>query len=192
MVDIVRCDSEEGAYQLVRHLLDLGHRRIAVLTGPESVSTAVQRVFGYRRALREVGLGKEAEWVRYGRFTQASGAEGTREMLALDPRPTALLAANNFIAVGALGVLREAGVDVPRDLSLVCFDDPTCDPASASFLTVVDQPAYQMGQCATELLIDRLTSMPANGFQEIILPTELLVRHSSGPVCERESLLQVL
>jgi LacI family transcriptional regulator len=191
-VDVVRCDSEKGAYELVRHLLDLGHRRIALLTGPESVSTAVQRVNGYRRALREAGLGPEAEWVRYGRFTQESGAEGTRLLLAVDPRPTALLAANNFIAIGALSVLREAGVDVPRDLSLVCFDDLTCDPAGASFLTVINQPAYQMGQRATELLIDRLSSMPANGFQEIVLPTKLLVRRSSGPIRERATLPQAL
>ena len=180
-VDVVRCDSEEGAYQLVGCLLDLGHRRIGVLTGPESVSTAVDRVAGYRRALREAGLREADEWVRYGEFTLDSGARGAHEMLGLDPRPTALFAANNFIATGALRVLQEAGLGVPGDVSLVTFDELPCDPSSTPFLTVANQPAYEMGQQATELLIARLSDPAADGYREIILPTQIVVRRSCGP-----------
>jgi LacI family transcriptional regulator len=181
-VDVVRCDSEAGAYQLVKYLLDLGHRRIGVLTGPENVSTSSDRVAGYQRALRETGLGEEHEWVRYGQFTLESGAEGAREMLELDPQPTALLAANNFIATGALRVLHEAGLNVPGDVSLVAFDDLACDPSAVPFLTVADQPAYEMGQRATELLIARLSDPTADRYKEIVLPTQIVVRRSCGPV----------
>ena len=180
-VDVVRCDSEGGAYQLVRCLLDLGHRRIGMLTGPEDVSTSVDRVVGYRRALREAGLGEADEWVRYGHFTIDSGAQGAYEMLDLHSRPTALFAANNFIATGALRVLREAGLDVPGDVSLVTFDELPCDPSSTPFLTVADQPGYEMGQQATELLIARLSDPAANGYKEIVLPTQIVVRRSCGP-----------
>jgi DNA-binding LacI/PurR family transcriptional regulator len=145
------------------------------------VSTATDRVAGYRRALREAGLGAEHEWVRYGQFTPESGAEGAREMLELDPRPTAILAANNFIAVGALRVLYEAGLDVPGDVSLVAFDELIVDPAAAPFLTVADQPAYEMGQQATELLIERLSDPAADACKEIVLPTQIVVRRSCGP-----------
>jgi LacI family transcriptional regulator len=183
---VVRCDSQGGAYKLARHLLDLGHRRIAVLTGPENVSTSTDRVAGYRRALREAGLGEEHEWVRYGQFTSQSGAEGARKLLDLDPRPTALLAANNFIANGALRVLHEAGLEVPGDVSLVAFDELACDPSAVPFLTVADQPAYEMGQQATKLLIARLSDPAANGYKEIVLPTQIVVRRSCGPA-ERRS-----
>jgi len=180
-VDVVRCDSQEGAYKLVRYLLDLGHRRVAVLTGPEDVSTSSDRVAGYRRALREAGLGEATEWVRYGQFTFESGAESTRELLALDPRPTAILAANNFIATGALRVLHEAGLDVPGDVSLVAFDELAYDPSAVPFLTVANQPAYEMGQQATRLLIERLSDPAANGYKEIVLPTQIVVRRSCSP-----------
>jgi LacI family transcriptional regulator len=120
--------------------------------------------------------------VRYGRFTVESGEEGARELLALDPRPTAILAANNFIATGALRVLRVAGLDVPGDVSLVSFDELACDPSAEPFLTVANQPAYEMAQQATELLIARLSDPVANGYRDVVLPTEIVVRRSSGPV----------
>jgi LacI family transcriptional regulator len=181
-VDVVRGDSEDGAYQLTRHLLALGHQRIAILSGPEAVSTSVERVTGYCRALREAGLDEGAEQVHYGLFTQRSGYQSAQEALEWTPRPTALFAGNNFIAIGALRALRDAGLRVPEDVSLVSFDDLTPDLLIEPFLTVADQPAYKMGRQATQLLVDRLSKSSANGFLEIVLPTEIIVRRSSGPV----------
>jgi LacI family transcriptional regulator len=181
-VDLVRCDSQGGAYKLVQHLIELGHRRIAVLSGPENVSTATDRVIGYRRAMREAGLAVADAWVRHGQFTVESGAEGTRELLAQDPHPTAILAANNFIATGVLRVFRATGFDVPGDVSVVAFDDLVCDPSTTPFLTVANQPAYEMGQQATELLVARLSDPAADGYRDIVLPTEIVVRRSTGPV----------
>lgn len=181
LVDMVRCDSELGAYRLVRHLLTLGHRRIAMLTGPQGVSTAEDRVAGYQQALGEIGLDANSDVVYYGEFTQASGYEMTQQALTATPRPTALFAANNFIAIGSLKALRDAGLQVPEDMTLVSFDDLPPAFIIDPFLTVTAQPAYEMGHRATELLLARLSGLVSTESQEIVLPTETIVRRSSGP-----------
>ncbi|OGO09206.1 MAG: hypothetical protein A3K46_08020, partial [Chloroflexi bacterium RBG_13_60_9] len=93
--DVVRCDSEGGAYKLTNLLLSLGHRRIAVLSGPRTISTAEDRVRGYQRALAEQGIPSQAELMQYGNFTVESGAEMVKNVLKLSPRPTAVFAGNN-------------------------------------------------------------------------------------------------
>jgi LacI family transcriptional regulator len=178
---MVRCDSVRGAYQLVRHLLTLGHRRIAILSGPQGVSTAEDRVAGYQQALEETRLDTNADLIYRGEFTQASGYEMTQQALTVTPRPTALFAANNFIAVGSLKALRDAGLQVPEDMTLVSFDDLSPAFIIDPFLTVSAQPAYVMGHQATELLLDRLSGVAPAEYQQIVLPTETIVRRSSGP-----------
>ncbi len=178
--DDVRGDSEQGAYDLVRLLLDLGHRRIAILSGPPEVSTAADRVAGYRRALAEAGLDSDPALILHGRLRQEGGYQMTQQALALVPRPTALFAANNFIAIGAYRALQDAGLRVPDDMALVAFDDLPPALVLEPFLTVAAQPGYEMGQRATELLLARLAGTAADDCQEIVLPTEIIVRRSSG------------
>ena len=103
-----------------------------------------------------------------------------QQVLANSPRPTALFAVNNFIAIGALRALRDVGLRVPEDVSVVAFDDLMSDLAVDPFLTVVDQPSYEMGRQAAELLLARLSGSAGDGYQEIVLPTVLTVRRSSG------------
>lgn len=184
--DAVRCDSEGGAYQLTRLLLSLGHRRIAMLSGPRGVSTAEDRVTGYRRALAEAGVDVDAAPVCYGEFSLGSGYDMTIQALARTPRPSALFAGNNFIAIGALRALRDAGLRVPEDLALVGFDDLPADLVVDPFLTVAAQPAYEMGRQATELLLARLSEEAPAAYQEIVLATEIVVRGSSGQVLEQQ------
>jgi LacI family transcriptional regulator len=179
-VDVVRCDAEGGAYQLVRHLLDLGHRRIAVLSGPREVSTAADRVAGYCRAMAEAGIEVEPDWLRFGRFTQASGYEMAQQLVRSEPRPTAMFGVNNFIALGALRALKEAGIRVPEDVSLVAFDDFASEFVVEPFLTVADQPAYEMGRRAAELLLTRLSGDGPDSYQKVVLPTRVIVRRSSA------------
>lgn len=179
--DVVRCDSEGGAYHLVQLLISLGHRRIAILSGPDRVSTSLDRVSGCQRALDEAGIDAESRLVLSGEFTQNSGYNMAIEALAVTPPPTALFAANNFIAIGALRAIRDSGLRVPEDLSLVGFDDLPPTLVTFPFLTVASQPAYEMGQKATELLLNRLNKNISGDYQEIVLPTELIVRQSSGP-----------
>jgi LacI family transcriptional regulator len=178
-VDLVRCDSEQGAYLLIQHLVGLGHERIAALTGPRELTTAVDRAAGYTRALEENGLHRSIS-ICYGEYTAASGRQMAQEALARTPRPTALFAANNFIAVGALRAIRAAGLRVPEDISVVAFDDFPDAILIEPFLTVVTQPAYDIGRQATALLINRLSGQAEAAPQEIILPTQLIVRRSSS------------
>jgi LacI family transcriptional regulator len=178
--DKVRCDSETGAYQLARLLLSLGHRHIAILSGPKGTSTAEDRVTGCQRALAEAHLGLSAGQEYYGLFTQQSGYDMTLQAMAKTPTPTALFAANNFIAIGAQKALQGSGVRVPEDVALVGFDDLPSGLITFPFLTVAAQPAYEMGQKAAEILLARLSNEPPEPFQEIILPAEIVIRKSSG------------
>jgi DNA-binding LacI/PurR family transcriptional regulator len=131
--------------------------------------------------MAEADIEVKPEWLQYGRFTQTSGYEMARQALCGGLRPTALFGVNNFIALGALRALKEAGVRVPEDMSLVAFDDFASEFVVEPFLTVVDQPAREMGKRATELLLARLSGSGPEGYREIVLPTQVIVRRSSAP-----------
>jgi LacI family transcriptional regulator len=180
-VDEVRTDSEAGAYLAIRHMIDLGHRRIAVLTGPADVSTSMDRVAGYRRALAEESLEPDSRYILFGEYNDASGFEMTQRILAARPRPTALFAANNFIAFGAIEALREAGLSIPEEMSIAVFDDLPQGWVFDPFLTVVSQPAYEIGRRATELMLERLTGEAPAEPRTIVLPSELIARRSTAP-----------
>jgi LacI family transcriptional regulator len=186
-VDSVRCDSEAGAHALVQHLVELGHRRIAVLTGSAAISTSIDRVAGARRALEEAGLELPDSLVHYGgyNFGKSNQADGHRmafEMLEADgERPTAVFCANNFIAFGAIRALREKGVRVPDDMSVVAFDDLPEEWVSEPFLTVARQPAYEIGRSAATLLLDHITGAHQPHGESVVLPFELIIRRSSAP-----------
>lgn len=180
-VDIVRGNSFDGAYQLTRHLIELGHKHIVILSGPKNISTSVERVAGYRQAIEEAGLVYNSENVFWGSFSQNIGAEMTRQALKNTPRPTAFVAVNNFIANGAWQTIDQAGLSVPEDISLVTFDDIPATITPLPFLTVAVQPAYEMGYKATQLLLARLLNEGPAERQEIILPVKLFIRQSSAP-----------
>jgi LacI family transcriptional regulator len=186
-VDSVRCDSEAGAYALTRHLLDLGHRDIAVLTGGRSISTSIDRVAGCRRALEEAGLNLLDERVQFGGYmfgksNQADGHRMAQEVLdAPGPRPTAMFCANNFIAFGAIRALRERGLHVPDDMSVVAFDDLPTEWVSEPFLTCAAQPAYDIGHCAAERLLGHISGEHQPSGESVVLPFELIIRRSSAP-----------
>ncbi len=179
--DTVRGDSFGGAYLLTQHLISLGHENITMLAGPREVSTAEDRVAGYQKALRDAGL-EDCGRVVYGEFTVESGVEIAGKGLLDHSRPTAFFACNNFLSIGALKAIREAGLSVPGDISVVGFDDLPSAMVWDPFLTVAAQPAYEMGHQATQLLLDRLANQRSDLFQEIVLPVEIIVRKSTGPL----------
>jgi LacI family transcriptional regulator len=117
------------------------------------ISTSEDRATGYMQAMRAAGLEIDPQWVHYGMFSQKSGYQLAQALLKLNPRPTAILAGNNFIAIGAYTALRQAGLRIPDDISLVTFDDLHERLLLEPFLTTVDQPAYEMGYEATRLLL---------------------------------------
>lgn len=178
-VDVVRCDSETAGQRLVRLLIDAGHRRIGVLSGPKGVSTADDRVQGYRNALHQAGIGEHKNLIYRGPFTQESGYEMACHLLNVHPRVTAVFAAHNFFAPGVLKRANELNLRVPEDLAIVAFDDLPSTLSHAPFFTVAIQPAYEIGKQATQLLFRRLNGTADKRHQEIILPVEIAIRESS-------------
>ena len=180
--DVVRCDSKGGAYQLTKLLLKLGHRRISILRGPEGVSSAEDRMAGYQLALYEAGIKVEDELVYTCDFSVESGYEMTKNLLTIASRPTAMFASNNFIAIGALKALRDARIEVPKDMSVVGFDDLPQAMVVDPFLTVADQPAYDMGRLATLRLLDLLNHKKSKSFEDTVLPVSIIERKSTQPL----------
>jgi LacI family transcriptional regulator len=178
--DFVRSDSENGSRQLTQLLIGLGHTRIAMITGPETVSTAVDRVIGYRHALNEANLAGN-EQVYYGGFHQQAGYDSTRLAMSQQPKPTAIFAANNFILLGVVKALRELQLRVPEDVSVVGFDDFPESMLVKPFFTAAVQPAYEMGRLAAELLLKRISGELSGECQQIVLPVEIVERGSSAP-----------
>ena len=176
-IDSVRSDSQDGAKRLINLLIRLGHKRIAMITGPKDVSTSVDRVTGYQQALSEADL-DENELVYYGAFNQESGYEFTNQAMLHSPRPTAIFGANNFITIGIIKALHDLKIDVPGDVSVVGFDDLPESMLVNPFITVARQPAYEMGRIATELLLKRISIELDEEYQELILPTEI-IEHDS-------------
>lgn len=179
-VDTVRGDSRGGALGLVNYLVELGHRRIAIVTGPEDVSTSNDRVEGYTQALSAAGIKLQPELIHYGLFSVESGLLLARKVLALTPRPTAIFAGNNRVAMGVYNAIQESGLKVPGDISFVAFDELPPDHILGNFLTIASQPAYEMGRCATELLLNRISGQAAGEWQDVVLPTQIVLRKSTG------------
>jgi len=179
-VDTVRGDSEGGAYRLTELLLSLGHRRIALLNGPRHVSVFNDREAGCRSAFSAAGLSPSEDLFFSGPLTQEGGFGMAQQALQATPRPTALFAANNFIAIGAVHALQAAGLRVPQDMAVVAFDDLPAAMVISPFLTVAVQPAYEMGRLGTQILLERLAGKRTSDCQETVLPSQLIVRESSG------------
>jgi len=178
--DTVRGDSLSGAYALAKHLIGLGHRRIAIISGPLNTSTAEDRVTGYCTALAGAGIAPEPRLIQRGEFRTTSGEELAHRLLEEQPRPTAIFAANNAIAMGVIDAAAKRGLRIPQDLALVCFDDLPSISHLFPFLTVVVQPVYEMGVNAAQLLLSRLDAVAPIDPRHIILPTRMIVRHSCG------------
>jgi LacI family transcriptional regulator len=178
--DVVRCNSERGAYDLTRLLLSLGHREIVILNGPRGVSTADDRLAGYRRAMVEAGISPNKENEFNGAFTQESGFEMAHQAMQKNNRITAIFAANNFITFGTIKALQDMRLRVPEDVAVVGFDDLPASLVTFPFLTVAAQPAYEMGKKAMEILLGRLDGTLPDQYQEVVLPADIVIRQSSG------------
>ena len=178
--DCVTADNLDGAYSATRFLIDNQHRRIATITGPLRLTNAQQRLDGFRRALAEAGIEIASEYVQEGRFDRLSGYEKALTLLNFSPRPTAIFAANDLVALGVLSALREAGLRCPQDLSLVGFDDLELSEFTNPALTTVAQPIYQMGAKAADLLFHRLRGEKVKA-QDTTLKTSLKKRDSVAP-----------
>ncbi|SEH01286.1 LacI family transcriptional regulator [Nonomuraea solani] len=171
-VDTVVADNEAGARTATRHLVEAGFERIACITGPEGVSTADLRLRGYTEALPGEPVVLRTD------YREQGGYDAMAALLSSPERPDAVFVANNLMTVGALRCLADQGVEVPREMGLVGFDEiPWADLVRPS-LTTVAQPTYELGRMAARLLVDRIAT-PAAKAATVVLPAELRPRQSS-------------
>lgn len=173
---IIDVDNVSAAREAVEHLIALGRRRIATITGTPTMAVSVDRRDGFLAALADAGLESAGEID--GDFSEKGGADAAQRLLAQPDRPDALFVASDLMARGAIGVLRSSGLRVPEDVAVIGFDDSAL--AVASDLTSVRQPMFQQGEMLAELIIDELAGRhPA---PLTLLPTELVVRGSAPAV----------
>jgi LacI family transcriptional regulator len=182
----VASDNVGGARLAVRHLHELGHRRIATIAGPQDSKPGADRLVGFHAELQALGLQSRPEYEQVGDWYTESGEEATRALLALPEPPTAIFAAADLMAVGAMKVAREAGLNVPDDLAVVGFDDiqlaSLIDPA----LTTIRQDKVGLGRAAAWALLKQIEN-PELTSAALTLPVELVVRTSSGGTREEEA-----
>jgi LacI family transcriptional regulator len=181
-VDCVLTDNQHGAYRLTRHLLDLGHRRIAIILGPPKYKSLVERYQGYREALLDAGITPDDALIQPS-ISQGIPRKGYREMhelLKLDPPPTAVFAISDRTGVGALDAIRERGLRVPEDISLVGFDGVVLSEHTDPPLTTVRSRNNEMGVAAMQRL-DALLNGRAGAPMKIVLYADLVLRKSTAP-----------
>jgi len=176
----VRIDNVAAAEAAVRHLVALGHRRIAHITGPTPEVLSLDRHRGYLQALDEAGMAAEPLLTVRGNFTIESGHRACRALYHLNPMPTAIFCSNDEMAMGAINELRRLGLAVPQHVSVVGFDDIVFAGAFHPPLTTIRQPRQDMGKAAMRLLSDLLAEKPVSS-EPIMMPTELIVRGSTAP-----------
>jgi LacI family transcriptional regulator len=180
LVHYVDVDNVGGARMAVEHLIRLGHRRIATITGRLDMIAGQDRLNGYRQALEARGIPLEEELIVEGDFTESSGMFGMQRVLSASP--SAVFVASDMMAVGALKALRQADQQVPQDIALVSFDDIPIASAIEPALTTVRQPIERIASMAVEVLLSVLETSPQGEApaQRIVLPTELVIRASCG------------
>jgi LacI family transcriptional regulator len=174
----VMSDNVEGAAMAVRHLVERGHKRIATITGLLGTAPARDRLRGYREELQRQGLAYRDDYVEYGDYYVESGTTAMTRLLALAEPPTAVFAASDLMAVGALGVAQQARVRVPEDLALVGFDDILLAGLTQPPLTTLRQDKAGLGAAAGEALLALLEG-DGNAQAAITLPVELVIRGST-------------
>ena len=176
----VDVDGRLGTRAGVEHLIQLRHRRIAYLGGPEDLMFSTLRLQGFREALEAHGIAANEAWILRGDLTQRSGHELTNQLLQDAERPTALVAANDLMALGAMAAAQTQGLRIGEDLSVVGFDDIPPAESAHPPLTTIHQPIYRIATTITARLIKTLQGEPLVERHDLLIP-KLIVRESTGP-----------
>jgi DNA-binding LacI/PurR family transcriptional regulator len=187
-VDSVCVDDRSAAEMGVSHLLAMGHKQIAIVTGPLSLENERERLRGYREAMRSAGLSVQDSLIWIGGFDRRDVARVCQPgLLKAKGRPTALFASNGVTGLEAVRCIYESGLSIPKDISLVSLDDFMIEDFFQPSITSVVQPAFDMGYCAVKVLLERIAKGENQGpYEQIRLPATLVVRDSSKTICRTE------
>jgi LacI family transcriptional regulator len=178
--DALTIENQSGAYQMIQHLVALGHRSIAIIRGSQGNYDADERLLGYRAALRDSGIEPRPEWEVPGDFTETSGYQAIERLLSIRERPTAVFAANDAMAIGALGALRDAEVLVPDHIAVVGFDDIPLARYMNPPLSSVHVAIAELGIRAVETLLHAIDRKNEHTRRHQRLETTLVIRRSCG------------
>lgn len=178
--DRINGNSHQGGYLATRHLISLGHRRIACLTGPLHKQPAIERLAGYRQAMQDAGLSIALGWICEGNFDCESGYQAMKALLTLKPRPTAVFACNDLMAMGALRAAYEAHLHIPSQLSIIGYDNLSFTPFLTPPLTSIEQQKDDLARKAVTALIERIEH-PGLNSRTYLLEPALVQRSSTGP-----------
>jgi len=179
-LDLVSVDNEPAAHAAVRHLIDLGHRRIGLVSGDPRSSSTEPRIRGYVQAHLEAGIPVDPSLQVSGSSLTEEGRQAVLELLSRPVRPSALFVANNLMTIGAMTALQELGISIPDDLAYVGFDDFDWAGLLRPKLTMIAQPTYEIGRTAAQMVIDRIGEDPSKPARRVALGGTLIVRESSG------------
>lgn len=178
--DTLNVDNRGGAYAMVSHFASLGHERVGLIGGRATNHDAQERRDGYRAALHDLGLEHRSEWEIESDFTKSGGYEAARALVALADRPTALFAANDSMAIGAMSAIQELGLNVPGDVAVGGFDDIPIARYVTPALTSIRVDLTRLGERAVELLLQTLGANGSRPPSHELVPTTLVVRRSCG------------
>ncbi|MBB1318749.1 LacI family DNA-binding transcriptional regulator [Shewanella sp. SR43-4] len=176
----VLVNDQRGAVEITQHLIDLGHKHIAFLSGDLQHESTKERLLGFKKALKNNSLILNTDWVLEGEYSFESGLAGANKLIAMAKRPTAIVACNDEIAAGALFAARLAGLDIPTELSIVGFEDSPFSRQTWPKLTTVHQPNIEIAQIATQLLIDKRKNQTTETFR-CFTPTPVIRNSTTSP-----------
>lgn len=181
-VDNVLASDAEGALQVTRHLIHLGHRKIAIICGPQELSTGRERLRGYIQALTEAGISVRESLIKVGAFQRSFGAEAAAQLLDAPDRPTAIFAAGGELMTGLMKTFFERGVDIPAEMSVVGYDDPDWFSFWHPPITTVAMDVDFLSRKTVELLLRRLSAPKAvRRSVNVSVPISFVVRSSTAP-----------
>jgi LacI family transcriptional regulator len=172
-------DDHYGAELAVKHLVSLGHRTIAYINGPESWHSARERMAGYREELEISGIPFNSDWVFPGDWEVESGYQAAQSLLHMKNKPTAIFAANDSMALGAIYAIQDAGLNVPKDLAIIGYDNREFTRIVRPRISTVVMPVYEMGRIAAEMLLSQITEGKRDD-DEIKVKGELIIRDTCG------------
>jgi len=187
LADYIVVDNEKGAYLATRHLIDLGYQKIAHISGPLKIQSAQERLTGYRKALEEANIPFDKNFVVDGEFAFWGGYKAVKELFSRKLPPTAIFAANDIMAIGALQALNESGQKVPEDVTLVGFDDMPISSLVKPALSTIRQPRFELGRKSAEILLGRIRNELPEEKIRITIEPKLVVRDSSAVYRKGES-----
>ena len=178
-VDSIIVDNEKGGYEATKYLINIGFRKIGCISGPSFISSSSQRVLGYKRALKEANIEIRDEFISVGDFHFAGGIAAAEKFLKLDDKVEAVFATNDMMALGFINALKNAGLSVPLDISVVGYDNIQLSQFMTPKLTTISQPLEEVAKISTDLLLEKINNKQINNSSKLIRLSPTLIERES-------------